>query len=219
MITSRPSTAQSVTVVSIDRATTVARAHADPGPAAIWVAAASAARSAAACARWRAITADPTWLSAPVTAMSAATAATAVRLAAPLSSDAGFGRCHRLCGDGEAQQDRRSAADPRDDQFTVPPEIDRCALRGDPAGHLGRRAAVTARRQACRLTRGVDAPHLRPDGRQAGDTHAEHHHHRRDRERRLDRGATEIITQTLVLSARLMMLVSAPTIESPVTTV
>ena len=59
--TSRSSTTHWVTAVPMARANADACEHAAPVPSARCPAAATAARSAAACARWRAITADPTY--------------------------------------------------------------------------------------------------------------------------------------------------------------
>lgn len=93
------------------------------------------------------------------------------------------------------------------------------ARRAAATHRIGCRRLVTASRQPRSLAGGVDAAQLQ---RNCDETaHAQHQDHgqRRDRERRLDRGATVVCTQTLVLSALVMMLVSALTMESPVTTV
>ena len=86
--TSRSSTTHWVTAVRMARANADACVHAAPVPSARCTAAASAARSAAACARWRAITADPTYTPPAVIASNTAIIATATRLAEPpLSAD------------------------------------------------------------------------------------------------------------------------------------
>jgi hypothetical protein len=90
---------------------------------------------------------------------------------------------------------------------------------GDIVGGLQCAALVATRRKAGRFPGGVDTPDLHP--RRGDPNHAQHHdrHQCGDGECRLDGGGAAITGQTFVLSARLMMLVSAVTIESPVTTV
>jgi hypothetical protein len=56
-------------------------------------------------------------------------------------------------------------------------------------------------------------------GVDTGQTEHQHRDQGGDRKSRLDRDTTDLTAQTLVLSARVMMLESAVTIESPVTTV
>ena len=84
---------------------------------------------------------------------------------------------------------------------------------------LRRIAVVAARREAGRLPGGIDTPHLHRHRGEPGHAQHQNRHQCGDGERRLDRGGAAITGQTLVLSARLMMFVSAVTIESPVTTV
>lgn len=139
-------------------------------------------------------------------------------LATPRWSDARFpGRC-RLGSDGEPRQ-RRIDADAGHQEHPVAANLDQRPTRRDTPGHL-RGGPVTACRQPRRLTRGVDTAHLHRDRAEPTGTQRQHSHERRDRERRLDRDRTPVIEpQTLVLSARLMMLLNAFTTESPVTTV
>jgi hypothetical protein len=109
--------------------------------------------------------------------------------------------------------------------------------RPDHAGHLGGATVVTSRRQSGGLARCVHAPNLHRHGREPRKAQHQDHDQRRNGERRLDRDTARIAanppsrcaraalawtarrTQTLVFNARVMMLVSALTIESPVTTV
>ena len=84
---------------------------------------------------------------------------------------------------------------------------------------LRRVAVVAARREPGRLPGGIDTPHLHRHRGEPGHAQHQNHHQRGDGERRLDGGSAAITGQTLVFSARLMMFVSAVTIESPVTTV
>ena len=110
-------------------------------------------------------------------------------------------------------------ADPRDDEGTVATQ-DELRTRGAAATHrLGGGPLVTAGREPRRLTRGVDTPHLHCDRGEAADTQHQDDGQRGDGEGRLDRDTSRVGTQTLVFSALVMMLVSALTIESPVTTV
>lgn len=81
------------------------------------------------------------------------------------------------------------------------------------------RPFVAAGRKAGRFPRGVDTPNLHRHGGKSSHTQQQNHHQSGDGERCLDGGGAAISGQTLVLSARLMMLVSAVTMESPVTTV
>ena len=84
---------------------------------------------------------------------------------------------------------------------------------------LHRVPVVTACRKTGRLPGGIDAAHLHRHRGEPCDTHHQDGDQRRDGERRLDGRTASVIDQTSVFSARLMMFVSALTIESPVTTV
>ena len=83
-----------------------ADAHAACGPDTRCPAADSAARSAAACARCRAITAEPTIAPPTVSAISTAIIAAATTLADP-RSESRLDRRHRLSGDRDARQQDR----------------------------------------------------------------------------------------------------------------
>lgn len=80
-------------------------------------------------------------------------------------------------------------------------------------------SVVAARRETGRLPGGIDAPHLHRHRGEPGDAQHQDGDQCRDSERRLGGRTASVIDQTLVFSARLMMFVSALTIESPVTTV
>lgn len=135
-------------------------------------------------------------------------------VAAPPSSLTRLGRRDGLSDDDDSGQNRRPAADPGDDVASVPPQFD----RGSRGGEVSRRRGpVAPGRQPGRLTRGVDALHLEGDGDDAGQAEYEHRDQAGDGQGGLHRGESAI-AYTRVVSARLMMLVSAPTIESPVTT-
>ncbi len=75
-----------------------------------------------------------------------------------------------------------------------------------------------ARCQPGRLSGRVDTPHLQAERGEPGRAEDQDRHERGDRERGLDRDGTVIAPQTLVFNARVMMLDSAVTMESPVTT-
>jgi hypothetical protein len=60
---------------------------------------------------------------------------------------------------------------------------------------------------------------LHRHGREPRKAQHQNHDQRRNGERCFDRDTARIVGQTLVFNARVMMLVSALTIESPVTTV
>jgi len=119
--TSRSATTQFVTTALMACANADAREQAALVPSARWVAAATADRSAAACARWRAITADPTYTPPMVIASKTAITATANRLAEPRSARTRLGRGDRLRCDGDARQERRTRGDPGDDELAIAP--------------------------------------------------------------------------------------------------
>jgi hypothetical protein len=89
----------------------------------------------------------------------------------------------------------------------------------DAARGVERRTFVAAGSQPGRLTRGVDTTHLHRHRGDTGQAQHQHHDQRGDRQCRFNGARAGTIRYTLVLSARPMMLVSAETIESPVTTV
>ena len=107
---------------------------------------------------------------------------------------------------------------PRHHESAVAPQAHRRAPRRHCAGGGLRRTGVAARGQARGLAGRIDATHLHRHRGDTGQAQHDHHHQCRDRQRGLDRAEPGVTGYTLVLSARLMMLVSAPTIESPVTT-
>ncbi len=78
--------------------------------------------------------------------------------------------------------------------------------------------AAAAGRQAGDLASRVDASHLHRQRSRPGEAEQHDGDQTRNGQSTLDRAEAGITGQTLVVSARLMMLVSAPTIESPVTT-
>jgi hypothetical protein len=198
--------------------TAAAAAHAVWLPDATRPAAASAARSAAACARCLAITAEPTIAPPTVSTIRTVIIAAATTLAAP-RSPTGFDRGNRRGCDGEPRQWDGPGGDPRDDESAVAVQH-QLGTGGSTATHrLGGGVLVTAGSQPGGLTRGIDTSHLGRDGGEAAG--AQHHDHRQcgDGERRLDRDTSFFVAQTLVFSALVMMLVNALTIESPVTTV
>jgi hypothetical protein len=105
-----------------------------------------------------------------------------------------------------------------DDEVTVPAYLNPRPDGRDAASGVDRRAFVAARRQPGGLAGGVDTAHLHRDRGDPGQAQHQHHDQRGDRQRRLDGARAGTAGYTLVLSARPMMLVSADTMESPVTT-
>lgn len=217
MMVSRPSTAQSVTMARIASATDIARAQAIWRPEAIPAAAESAARSAADWARCRAITTDPSTATPAVTASSTMTMPSAARLADPVSSTARLGHRHGFGSDGDPRQQHRFRTDPGHQQLTLTVHRHLGTSRTDPL--RGGHAVIPAGGQPGRLPGGVDTPDLQHRGIERGQTDQQNRYQRGNRERGLDGGGTGVIAQTLVFSARVMMLDSALTMESPVTTV
>ena len=91
-------------------AITVAWLHAAAEPSGTAFAAANAARSAAACARCRPITAEPTYTAPTVSATSTAIVATPTNVAEPSSPRAGLHGGHRPRRDSDARQQHRPRA-------------------------------------------------------------------------------------------------------------
>jgi hypothetical protein len=144
--------------------------------------------------------------------------ATATSVAEPCSARTRLGRGDGVGCDGDTRQQRRSRCDRSDDQLALTPQLNGCPVRGNALRRNGGRPVPT-RGEAGRLTRGIDATHLH---RYRGEPrHAQHEDDDQgsDREGRLNRDAPGLIGQTLVFRARVMMLVSALTMESPVMTV
>lgn len=152
------------------------------------------------------------------TATTATIRAAPSTVAAPESSLAGFDRGDGFGGDEHAGQQRRPATDPGHDEPAVTVERHRRTRRRHPIGGSLRRVGVSPCGQARSLAGGVDAAHPHRHGRDSGEAEHDHRHQRSNGQRGFDGAEAAVTDQTLVLSARLMMLVSAPTIESPVTT-
>ncbi len=152
-------------------------------------------------------------------ATSTAVIATAISVAEPVSSHSRFDRrdCTRSYID--ARQENRAGRDSRHDETAVPANVEAGIDGGDVAARPRSGRVVAARCEAGRLPGGIDTPHLHRHRGETRDAQRQNRHQCGDAERRLDRDSAAIIGQALVLSARLMMFVSALTIESPVTTV
>ena len=136
--------------------------------------------------------------------------------AAPRSSPTRLDGRDCLSDDVDPRQDRRPSADPGHDSVTVAPEFNRSPGHSQSPGG-GRGGLVSAGGEPGRLTGCVHTPHLQSDRADSGGTQHQYRHHAGDGQCGLHRAEAAIV-QTRVDSARLMMLVSAPTIESPVTT-
>lgn len=112
------------------------------------------------------------------------------------------------------------SADPGDDEAAVAPHLQRCRLgrqRGGPTDGQ----CVAPGREAGRLPGGIDAAHLHRQGGETGGAQHHNDHQGRNSQGGLNRAeptASAVTDYPRVLKARPMMLVSAPTIESPVTT-
>ena len=197
--------------------TSMASAQAAAAPAGTRAAAAGAARSAAAWARWRATTAPPMCTPATATATTAVIRTAPKTVAAPYSSLTGLDRGDGFGGD---EHPGSSGERPPTRATTNPPSRRRSPMRPRRHGAGGglRRTGVAARGQSRDLAGRIDATHLHRHRGDTGQAQHDHHHQCRDRQSGLDGAEPGVTGYTLVLSARLMMLVSAPTIESPVTT-
>lgn len=163
-------------------------------------------------------TAPPAIVIASSTAMSAAPST----LAEPCSTAGSGGwldRRNRLCGNGEAEQRCRIHRNFNDDEFAVATHPQHRAAGGAGAYRPGRSLVVAPSGQPGRFPCRIQTTQLRPDrGEPPG---AQHRHDQQggQGECGFDGTGADLTGQTLVFSARLMMAVSAPTIESPVTTV
>jgi hypothetical protein len=183
--------AQSNLSARIARATAVACAHAVSRPADNRAAAANAAKSAAAWARWRATTAEPRYAPPPVTDNSTATIAAATTVAEPHSRP---GLRRRDTGGRNRQrgQQIRPGGDRRDDKLAVPMHLHHCTGRRNAVGDVEGRALITTRCQPGRLAGGVDTTDLHRHRRNAGQAQHQHRNQRGDAQRRLDGARTGI---------------------------
>ncbi len=220
--TSRSSTSQPTWTARIARAIAAPPSQAVPGPAGNPAAAARAARSAAACARCRATTTAPNCVMASAVTTTAATSAAPSTAAAP-SSPAGLSGGDGPRGEGERESQPgkqiRAGVHGGHDERAVPCEVQARAGRRDEPHRSAGRVTIAAGGEPGGLAGGVDAADLGADDPDPGQAHHRHHDQRRDRQSSLDRSDSGIADHTAVFSARVMMFVSAPTIESPVTTV
>lgn len=133
-------------------------------------------------------------------------------------------KCGNRCrSQSEPRQEPGLRSDTRDHEISLAAHLNRRVGRPDAPSRTDRADLITPGHQPRGLTRGVDTSHL---GRHRGDTadrKRENSDQRSNRQRGFDGaepaiGQFPLTDQTLVASARLMMLVSALTIESPVTT-
>lgn len=142
-------------------------------------------------------------------------------VAAPVSSPARspnrFTGGDSFAADDHPGQDWCAIGNPRNDITSAVAQFHRSTggsqATGDTDGH-----AVAAGGQPGDLASRVDTTHLHRQRRSTGQAEQQNADQTRDGQRGLDRAEPGITGQTLVVSARLMMLVNAPTIESPVTT-
>ena len=135
-------------------------------------AAASAARSAAPWARWRATTALPTRTPTTATAITTTIIRAASTVAAPVSSLTGFGRRDRRRGDEHARQQPGSAADPGHDEAAVAVHLQRRVRRCHRTRRRPGSGVVAARGQPGRFPRGVDAADLSETAVTPADRHS-----------------------------------------------
>ena len=150
-------------------------------------------------------------------ANSTAIIATATTLAEPRSS--GLDRGDRFRRDGDARQQRRACRDGCDDEVTVAAQLDGCPVGRNVSCHLRCRSVVAPRGKPGGFAGGIHTAHLHRHRGEPRHAQGEHDDQSGDRERRFDGDTPGFIGYTLVLSARVMMLVNALTIESPVITV
>lgn len=175
-------------------ATAAARRHDWPGPEAKTPAAASAARSAADCARCRPITAAPTATAPDRSPASTAISATATTVAEPRSSRTRLVGSHRLGPHCDAGEHRCRDTDPCDDPATVAPHLDRGTLGSGAPGGVDGATVVAAGREAGGFPGRVDTAHLHRDRGKPTDTQDRDGDERGNRERGLDRDTARVIT-------------------------
>lgn len=120
--------------------------------------------------------------------------ATANTVAEPRSSRTRFGCRHGLGPHGDAGQQRCGNADPRDDSPAVASHLNRGPVRAGAPGRVDGGTVVTAGRETGRFPGRVDAAHLRRDRAEPTDTEHCDRDECGNRERRLDRDATPVIT-------------------------
>ena len=150
------------------------------------------------------------------------TTATAARtVAAPVSSRSrspeGFAGGDRFAADDNPGQKGRTIGDPRNDVTPTAAQFHCGTGRSQTAGDTDSQT-VAAGGQSGDLTSRINTAHLHRQSRCAGEAEHRDADQTRDGQRSLHRAEPGITCQTLVVSARLMMLVNAPTMESPVTT-
>jgi len=189
--TSRCSTSQIRMAARIAVASRSACRHAASGPRVSRPAAASAARSATACARWRATSTAPSQIPPRAIATRAATSRAARTVAAPASSPTRLGSRDGLRGDEHPGQHGRAATDPGDDIVAVEAHIRRCPRRGETGGRRGR-GGITTCRQPRRLPCGVDTSHLHRDSGDAREAERQHGNQGGDGQRGFDRAEPTI---------------------------
>jgi hypothetical protein len=186
------------------------------------IAAERAARSALACARWRASTAEPTVPDAIAITRSTAMNNAPSTVAEPLSVQSLSGRFDRrdcLCPNRKPGKHRSIDRNGGNHESALASHSQHRSARGDAANGDSGRPVVAARCEPRGFPGGVNTPHLRRDCHKCADAESQHGNQRGDGERRLNRARPAVTGQTLVFSALAMMPVNAATTESPVTTV
>lgn len=126
--------------------------------------------------------------------MSATISATANTVAEPRSSRARFGGRDSLSSHGDTGQQRCGDADPRDDAPAVAPHLHRGPVGAGALGRVDGGTVVATGRQPGRFPCRVDAAHLSRHRGEPADTEHRDRDECGDRERRLDRDATPVIT-------------------------
>lgn len=139
-----------------------------------------------------------------------------IRLADPRSSRSRLDGRDGVRRDDHPRQQPRPHGDHSDHEFAVTPQVDPGTGWCDAVGRLGPFAAGG---KPGGLAGSVDTADLHRHRDERTDTPDQNHDQRGDSECRFDGDTARFAGQTLVASARLMMLVKALTIESPVTTV
>lgn len=160
--------------------------HAAPEPDGIRCAATSAARSAAAWARCRAMTAAPSQLPPTAMATKAATMNAASTLAAPDSSPIRLRSGNGFSDDDQTGKQCGPSANPSEDEAAVPSHFEHRGRRSQRRGPAGGQR-IAASRQSRRFPSGVDTTDLH---RQCSDTSGaqdQNSHQRRDGQGRFDR--------------------------------
>lgn len=163
------------------------------------------------------MTAEPSHMPAAVRELNAVSRIAARTVAEPVSSPTALDQRHRDTRDDETGKNGGPSTDSGDDVVAVLPKFDSGTCRGEATADTGCLTIAPCRKPG-HFTSRVDAANLQRERREAAET--QHHDGKQtcDGEGAFNSAEAAVAAYTRLVRARLMMLVSAVTIESPVTT-